>query len=354
MENINLEAIKNVDTDNMYQLLKDYWLHLEKAVNNAKENNAVFPINKPTDFVILGIGGSAISGEILKNLLVNNKSTANISVKVIRGNDIPDIINENTCVFASSYSGNTDETLTALNIVKKKTKNIIAVTSGGKLEAMFKEENMPILYLPKGMMPRCSLVYSFFHLLYVLVRHNILDGNAVSKTVEELINRKNDPRFDYSVISDDNIAINIAKRFYNKIPVVYSSNRLEAPNLRWRAQIQENANAAAFGNLFPEANHNEINGWSVPKDLINRFVVLFLKDNSDLDLIKNAMKLADSVIKNNGIDTLELKANGEDDLVKFFDLICIGDWVSFYLAVMNGVDPTPIPNIMNLKAMMAK
>ena len=81
MENINLEAIKNVDTDNMYQLLKDYWLHLEKAVNNAKENNAVFPINKPTDFVILGIGGSAISGEILKNLLVNNKSTANISVK---------------------------------------------------------------------------------------------------------------------------------------------------------------------------------------------------------------------------------------------------------------------------------
>ncbi len=355
MKNLNLEIIQEVDKQNMYQLLKDYWLHIEKAINNAKRSTAIFSVEQIKSIIILGIGGSAISGEILRNYLYRFSSTANINVKIIRGNDIPDIVDSNTCVFVSSYSGNTDETLTALDIVKNKTKNLIAITSGGKLEELFNKENLPVLKLPEGMMPRCSLMYSFFHLLYVLLRHNILNyKDDIEPAINSLINRKNDSIFDYSKLTEDNIAINIAKKFFNNIPVIYSSDRFEAVNLRWRAQIQENANSMAFGNILPEANHNEINGWSMPSDILKRFIVLFLKDYKDVEILKNAMKLSNTILENNKIASIELYCKGNEILTKIFDFICIGDWVSFYLAILNNVDPTPIPNIMNLKAMMKK
>ncbi len=349
MQNITSNIIKTVDSQDMYKLLTDYYLHLENAINAAQKSEAIFE-NPSTDIIVLGIGGSAISGELLKSYISSLKLSKEVRIRIIRGNDVPEDINSNTCVFVSSYSGNTEETLSALDIVSKKTKNLIAITSGGKLEELFVSKKMPILKLPKGMMPRCSLAYSFFHLLYVLLRQNTIAEKEVVGAVQELLARRNNKDFDFSFLGDDNVAIDIAGKIAGKIPIIYSSELLYAVNLRWRAQIQENANSIAFGNIFPEANHNEINGWNFPEDLLNKFYVIFLNERQDNLTAKKSMELAATVLEDERIPILEIDGNGKYLLTRMFDLICISDWVSFYLAIMYDVDPTTIPTITKLKA----
>ena len=353
MQNITLDIIKSIDSQNMYQLLKDYWIHIENAINAAQKSKAVFDA-PATDIVILGIGGSAISGELLRSYIKKLNFKKEVRIRIIRGNEIPDNIDMNTCVFVSSYSGNTEETLSALEIVKKKTKNLIAITSGGKLEEMFVSQKLPILKLPGGMMPRCSLAYSFFHLIYVLVRQNIIEDSFIYGAVQELLARKNNEDFDFSHIDNNNIAIDIAKKFTNKIPIIYSSELMQAVNLRWRAQIQENANSISFGNIFPEANHNEINGWNYPKDLLDRFYFLFLLEKEDNLTAQRSMELARTILEEENIATMELEGNGKHFLTRMFDLICISDWTSFYLAIIYDVDPTTIPTITKLKALASR
>ncbi|MPM82659.1 hypothetical protein SDC9_129721 [bioreactor metagenome] len=194
------------------------------------------------------------------------------------------------------------------------------------------------------------MFYSFFHLIFVLSRQNIINSKDFSDAIDVIVANRYETKLDYSTINNNNLTIAIAKLITNKIPLIYSNQgNLEAVNLRWRAQIQENSNQMCFGNYYPELNHNEINGWSLPAELIDKFVVIAIKDEADSAELNETLTNSLELLKESNRNVIELTVEGEFLLDRMVKLICIADWVSFYLAIFNSVDPTPIPEIAKLK-----
>jgi glucose/mannose-6-phosphate isomerase len=356
--------IKKFDLQNMFQLLQNYWKDIKIAVENAKKSEITFEVPKKKttakttkattaasktkqsfELLILGIGGSAMSGELLKSYLKYLIGTQDLKITISRGWEIPDDISAKTCVFVCSYSGNTEETLLALEKVQAKSKNIIGVTSGGKLAEKCSENKFPILELPKNLMPRCAMSYSFFHILFVILRQGLISKEAteiLENSIREILETNINP----------NKAVELAQKMKNKIPIIYTAQaRLEAVNLRWKAQIQENANQICFGNFFPELNHNEINGWTIPSDLADRFFFISMTDKDDSEELNNLIKKSMLLLKNNGMNVMNIAIDAKFLLTRIYLLFWLGDWTSFYLAILNQVDPTPIPEISKLKEM---
>ena len=355
IKDLNFDTIKQIDTENMYQLLTDYGKLIKDAVKkSASVKN--YKTKKIKNILILGIGGSAMAGELIKSYIKYSNANKNVEINVVRGTEIPNNIKENSCVFCCSYSGNTAETLEALGKIKEFTSNIIAITSGGKLAEIAKEKDYDLLNIPTGMMPRCAMFYSFFYLLYAMFQFNLFDDfneNNIKTAIKKIISDDFCKSLDYSSIDNDNNSIMIARLCQGKIPIIYTgAERLEAVNLRWRGQIQENANQLCFGNYFPELNHNEINGWMFPSDLLNRFVVIAMKDVDDSKELNVAISNSLDLLSENGIEVVEVVVAGNTLLERIVRLICLADWVSFYLAIMNNTNPTPIPMIMKLKEKM--
>jgi glucose/mannose-6-phosphate isomerase len=358
IENLCIDEIKKYDASDMYSLLSNYWKHIETAIKQANSSDIVFKEKKPDEILILGIGGSAMSGELLSSYLKNIVQTQLPKISLNRDWDIPKNISKKTWVFVCSYSGNTEETLSAFEKIQKHTDNIIAITSGGKLEEICNEKGYQVLKMPTGMMPRCAMFYSFFHLLFTFVRHKIIrDDDLVefSHSIDVLYYSKFNSSLDYSVLDDKNYAIKAAKLLVDKIPLIYTTQpRLEAVNLRWRGQIQENANQMCFGNFVPELNHNEINGWVFPNDLLSRFAVIAMKDVADSKVLQDCFDNTVEMLEEKNITIITIPVEGRGLLERLVGLICLADWVSFYLAIFNEVDPTPIPEIAKLKAQQKK
>jgi len=159
----------------------------------------------------------------------------------------------------------------------------------------------------------------------------------------------------YTRLDESNPALELAKKIFGKIVVIYSStDRLDSVNLRWRCQIQENAKHLAFGNLLPEMNHNEINSWNNPEGFGKNMVIIFLRDNEDNPRIKVRFDALAEVLSPLCSNIISVESSAETLLARMFDLIWLGDWVSFYLAMLNGEDPTPIPAISTLKEKLSK
>ena len=357
VSDLNLERIKQIDADNMYQLLINYGTHIKNAVDNALSpviSKNFIDLNKKRikSIFILGIGGSAMAGELLKSYLKYVLCDNNIEIIINRGILSSFEINENALVFCCSYSGNTIETLTALEYVRRRTSNIVAITSGGRLSKIAEQEGLTLLKLPIGMMPRCAMFYSFFHLLFMLRVLNLIENfdDIIERSIERILTTEFWSSLDYSVINNNNIAIVLARLCEDKIPIIYTGEeRLKAINLRWRGQIQENANQLCFGNYFPELNHNEINGWMFPADLLDKFVVIAMKDIEDSVGLNTAITNGLNLLRQKGIQVIEVVVAGHTLLERIIRLICIADWFSFYLAIINNTDPTPIPLITELK-----
>jgi glucose/mannose-6-phosphate isomerase len=327
---LTTSLIKKIDVDNMQLLLTDYYKHLETAIKNAsaitsKENS----FNNIKKVLILGIGGSAMSGELLRCYLKYILGSKCPQIIICRGTEIPNNITAKTQVFCCSYSGNTQETLQALNKIKSLTQNISVCTSGGELEEIAIKENYELLKMPQGMMPRCAMFYSFFHLLYAMMRTTITTPKhlkEISKSINSILNKEYEESLNYSNINDQNITIILARLMQNKIPIIYTgAERLEAVNLRWRAQIQENANQVCFGNYFPELNHNEINGWMFPKNLINDFIIISMKDIEDPPELNSMINKSVQLLRNNKMEVIDVLVDGDNLLKRLIRLICIAD-----------------------------
>ncbi|MDR0927790.1 MAG: hypothetical protein LBO69_08510 [Ignavibacteria bacterium] len=357
--NLTLETIKNIDSDYMYSQLTEYWDNFSSAINeaNAIREDAVFfdadTDIQPDKILIFGIGGSAVSGEIYRSYLKYILADKCPIIEICRGTEMPNRITQNTHVYICSYSGNTEETLSAMSKVEKFTTNIMAITSGGTLADICEERNYPVLFMPTDMMPRCAIYYSLFRLIISTLRKFNIDWHThsyITNSIEHILKDNDRTLCDYSILDDNNMAIAIARILHNKIPLIYTAQcRLEAVNLRWKAQIQENANQLCFGNFFPELNHNEINSWCFPANMIDKFVVVVMKDPEDDKELNNRIDNSMKFLKEKGISVIEIPAPTGDLFERIIRLICLGDWVSFYLAIMNNVDPTPIPLISELK-----
>ncbi|MEJ5245683.1 MAG: bifunctional phosphoglucose/phosphomannose isomerase [Bacteroidota bacterium] len=355
----NFDDLRKYDTSKMFQVLLDFPEQIKEAIEIA-QNCHTFKNTDilPTKFLILGMGGSAIGGDLLRSFCRAVSGANHLQIIINRSYEIPAFIDESWFVIASSYSGGTEETISAYNLAKCRTKNIIAITSGGQLEELARQDGFPAINIPSGFMPRCALGYSFFTLLLLLIRINSIDSNLaksilsnIERTIELLISKSKI----YSENTGNNLSLLIANKIKGKIPVIYSSeNILDVVNLRWRGQIQENSKNLAFGGFLPEMNHNEINSWIEPSSLINHFVFIMLRDKEENQQISKRFEAIKQIFSEMGNEVIELQSDADNLLARIFDLIYLGDWVSYWLALLNGQDPTPIPLISKMKGILSK
>ena len=296
--------------------------------------------------VICGMGGSAIGGDVLRAYAAEK---ARIPIVVNRDYTLPGFVGEGTLVMIASYSGTTEESLSALDAAQKRGAQCVAITSGGELRQRADRERFPAAVIPGGLAPRTALGYMFFPMLMIAGRLDIIDVRTAE--LEQLIADLTAKTALCANYHDaENPAVRIAEALRGRLPVVYAAQRgLDAVVTRWRCQIHENAKMLAYGNVFPEMNHNEIVGWEQNPDLLKRVAVVLLRDSHDLPQIRRRMSVTLDLIRPLAGEVIEVYAGESSLLSRIFGLICLGDWVSFYLAVGTGMDPYPIEKINALK-----
>jgi len=356
MDEKNLEAILNdldhlrsFDPENMYNRIFDLPEQMEKALKLAevwKVGPGDFPDVK--NIVVIGMGGSAIGGELVKSLL---SSQLLVPFEVCRNYELPEYVDDESLVIVSSYSGNTEETLAAADDALRRKAMMAAITTGGMLEDVASINDIPILKVPTGWQPRAAIGFSFVPLLILMDKIGMIKDASkdIKATYEKMV------KFREKYIEDNPSISNPAKRLAVKIkgriPIIYSGPRLtDAVAIRWKGQICENAKNMAFANHFPEMNHNELVGWSEQiKEHGEHLIVIFLRDADDHPRIRRRMNIVKEIISKLEIEVMDLHSMGESPLERIFSLIQMGDFISYYLAILNEVDPTPVEAIESLK-----
>ncbi len=353
---LSFEKMMELDSANMFSILKEFPEQLSKAMSIGIQSPSFNLQPASNDFLVLGMGGSAIGGDLLKNFLAFSDIDNKIKINVCRDYSIPKFVDENTNVIASSYSGNTEETLTTVKSALKITKRIICITTGGELKQFAIDNKLPYIEIPVGLQPRAALGFSIIPMIYVILNCGILPETELRKaqfSIENMIAVITKLSNDYIQLNESNIAVNIANRLIGKMPIIYSSDRYYATNLRWRGQINENAKSIAYGNVLPEMNHNEINSFNNPADIIEKIVVIMLRDKADNERTKIRFSAVKDILTEKTADIIEVDAISNDYFINAMSFIYLGDWVSYYLSVLNGIDPTPIPLITKLKTILS-
>ncbi|MBI5124316.1 MAG: bifunctional phosphoglucose/phosphomannose isomerase, partial [Candidatus Omnitrophica bacterium] len=305
------------------------------------------------NIVCAGLGGSAIGADLVRSYAADD---ARIPIFVNRNYALPNFVNEDTLVIVSSYSGDTEEVLSAYRDARSRGSEIIAITSGGKIGRCAREDNVPCISIPASFPPRAALGYSFFPLLILLSKIGIVKNESafIDETVKILKKLKN-TKIGYRVRRGNNQAKRIAHEIYGKFPIIYgSSDHIDSVVTRWRGQLAENSKTLASSHLFPEMNHNEIVGWENPKSILRNCAVVFLRDAADHPRISRRMDITKNILKKNRIKVIEVSSAGKELLARMFSLVYIGDYVSFYLAILNKRDPTPVERVVYLKKELLK
>ena len=351
--------IPNIDKSNVFGVLKDFPNQVRKAIEIGKsiefDEEFIESSKYLSNIAILGMGGSAIGGDLLKSYLEAMGFLGNIYIS--RNYELPKFVNESYLIIAVSYSGNTEETISALKQALHFTNNIVCVSTGGELQEIAKVNNLNYVNIPSGLQPRFALGFSFFVQLYILIKlGNIEDYLAsIQKDLYELVNLLDENVEYYSMENEANAPYQIALSLYQKQVLIYSSdNILNTINLRWRGQIQENSKQLAYGGFLPEMNHNEINSFVHPESISKNLTFIFLLDKLYHAKVIKRFEIIEELLKSKDHNILVIQSHAEGLISRMFDLVYLGDWVSYYLSILNKEDPTPIPLIIKLKEELSK
>ncbi|MBI2134609.1 bifunctional phosphoglucose/phosphomannose isomerase [Candidatus Woesearchaeota archaeon] len=315
-----------VDSQNMLGVIKDFPKQCREALALPKGLSVPGEVK---NIVVAGMGGSAIGGDLLRVYMQDSK----IPVYVSRDYKVPSFVDSNSLVFAVSYSGNTEETLSSYYDAYEKKAKIIGITSGGKLG----DECEKVVKVPSGLQPRAALGYLFFPMLGIL--HNTGIAKVRNDDLNEVLEvLKNTKKFEEE-------GQQLSKKLRDKIPIIYASEALGPVAFRWKTQINENAKLPAFHNVFSEMNHNEIAGY---QGMDRKFAAVLLRDKNDRQGIKKRMDICKEIMEEK-MNVEEVQVQGRSLLARMLSAIYLGDFVSYYLAVWNRVDPTPVNIIENMK-----
>ena len=295
--------------------------------------------------VVCGMGGSAIGGDLARCLA---EGSSPVPIAVNRGYGLPGWVSPRTLVVASSYSGGTEETLSALEVARERGAQIVAVTSGGTLGAA----GLPTVEISGGMQPRAALGYSLGVLLRLFSHLGLmtLDGDAFDAAVAAARDRA-------ATLGADggSPAHALAAELDGMLPVIYTGvGLMEAAGMRWRTQIHENAKHPAYGNVLPELDHNEIMAFEAgPPEVLSRTVVVALRDADDHAQVAKRFAATRDLVEGAVAGWTEPDLGGGAPLDRVLHAVQLGDWVSYWLAAAKDVDPTPVETIQALKRTLA-
>jgi glucose/mannose-6-phosphate isomerase len=348
---MTLEEIHRIDPDGMYKCILDFPAQVEEAFKIGKSAIVPFKPRNLTSIVITGLGGSAIGGDLLRAYLADEIL---VPITVNRHYTLPEFVGTKTLVIVSSYSGNTEETISAHKDATKRKAKVLCISTGGEVTELARKNKQPCIKIPGGLQPRAALGYSFFPLLMALAKAGFIQSkeNDIKETIALLKMKAQEYG---SPNSNTNPPLELAGRIRGRLPIIYSSShQLDAINLRWRGQIEENAKQLAYGNLLPEMNHNELVGWNMLKELLAKTSVIFLRDKGEHARVSVREEITKKIVSQYAAGVNEVWSQGLSLLTRMFSLIQFGDWVSFYLAILNNQDPTPVKAIEHLKNELAK
>jgi len=341
----NPKVYEQSDLGRMLAHLHRFPQQCQEAWRKAKDFKLPADFSSIDKIVVLGMGGSAIGGDIVRSLTLSLISPI---IFVHREYDLPPFVDDKTLVIASSYSGMTEETISAFSQALKTEAKKLVITTGGKLKALAQEHEVPVFVIDYSAPPRVALSYSLFSLLAFLYQLGYLkDEPKIEDTVQtlEIVLEK----LKETVPTHLNLAKQLAIRLCGKLVVIYGSGFLAEVARRWKTQFNENSKAWAFYEVFPELNHNAVVGYQFPKELSQRVFVVLLRSLSLHPRILARYQITTEILNKAGIEHETMDSYGDSPLSQLMSLVFLGDWVSYYLAILYKIDPSPVKVIDYLK-----
>lgn len=317
----------------------------------AKVWNPEYDDRTITSIVVTGMGGSALAALLVKVLL---QTELKVPFEIVRGYDLPAYVDEGTLVIASSYSGNTEETLSALDEAEKRGAQIAIIASGGKLIDTAATMNIAHVAVPSGIQPRMAMIYNLKS-LFVLLAHFGVASDKYVKELDTLADwlQQESARWRSDVPTEHNLAKQLALETVGKTPIFYGSPLTAPLAYKWKISWNETAKNTAFWNEYPEFNHNEFMGWA-SHPVEKPFVVFDLKSSFDTPRILQRFELTDRLLSGKRPHAHEVQLKGDTLLAQFVWGCILADFASTYTALLNGVDPTPVALIEKLKQELAE
>jgi glucose/mannose-6-phosphate isomerase len=301
--------------------------------------------------MILGMGGSAIGGDLISRLIINE---AKIPMTVNRSYDLPAYVNERTLVIACSYSGCTEETLSALTQALNINAKCMVISTGGKLKEIAEEKHLPLFTFDYNAQPRATLPFSFMAVYCTLQRLGIIGDKSADIAETLKILEQLSQQLDIAVPLEKNQAKQMAEKLYGKFIFIYGSEITSEIAYRWKTQFNENSKNWAACESFSELNHNTIVGYQFPTEFAKNTVIILLRSSLISKAILKRYQATCRVFEHDKIKYSIVDIAGESALAQMLSLVLLGDYISYYLAILNEVDPTPIETIDKLKKELRK
>jgi glucose/mannose-6-phosphate isomerase len=330
------------DTFNLRRVIFEEGKQFQEGISVAK---GVSLPGSYDSITISGMGGSALPGNILRILLHRAWRTVRkkpISIYQNRFYSLPPEAYRNSLNLICSHSGNTEETLASFEEAIANKLPVVGIASGGKLEALCREYGVPFVKLPipfDNFQPRMATGH------FVSAIHTVLADSGIIEDDSENLLRCGE--YLQTIIPElETKGMEIAERIAGKTPVVYADTYLKSLAMIWKIKINENAKTPAFWNYFPELNHNEMVGFTLPQ---GKFIAILLRDVEDDPRNAKRFDITADLMRKQGVDTMVLDISGEGAYNKVFGALALGDWASYHLALLYGIDPTPVDMVEELK-----
>lgn len=346
----DMAYLRSVDPDGMGARVSELPSQCREARALVEAHSLPMEYRLVDEVVILGLGGSAIGGDLVRTLVQDQCS---VPVFVNRDYDLPAFVDDRTLVIASSYSGETEETLAAFGEALERGAWPLAVTTGGRLAEICAKQALPLITFDYKSQPRAALGFSFV-LIFGILRELDLIPDMVDQLEQAIALMESlQSEIGVQVPEEENAAKQLARRLEGCLPVVYGAGHLSEVARRWKCQFNENSKGWAFWEVLPELNHNAVVGYEFPTTMSEVARVLMLSSNLYHPRHQMRLQVTGEILSDKGIAHELIEVEGESRLSQALWAIHLGDYVSYYLAALRRVDPTPVRTIAYLKERLA-
>ena len=346
-----LKTYRQLDASHMLRHLRIMPEQCQLAWEHTMESPLPQGCDKVDKVIILGMGGSAIGGDLVRSLATLENR---IPVWVHRDYGVPPFLDENTLLIASSYSGNTEETLSAFTASLAVPAKRLVLASGGKLKALAESQSVPVICIDYQAPPRAAFPHSFIPLLAIFHRLGLLADKTADFAEAIQVLHQVSSQLVEDVPAASNPAKQLATDLSGRLAVLYGAGILSEVARRWKTQLNENSKAWAFHELLPELNHNAVVGYEFPSEVRERILVVLIHSSLLHPRTSARYRLTTEILAKAGVRHKLIEAMGHSALAHMMSLVLFGDYVSVYLALLNGIDPTPVPVIDYLKSRLAE
>ncbi len=352
MANIDsIEEIEKIDQEGFLNFLKEFPEQCERTWDDWKNNPLPARYVQTKSILIIGMGGSGIAGALIKGMLPD----CPIPIVMWQDYGIPGWVNKDTLVIAISYSGNTEETLDSFKKATEKTDKLVSISQGGELDILSRKYKTCHYKINYAGQPRASFGFLFTSVLSVFSKLKLIEVSEDDFKEAMVLIRALQKKIDNTVPAANNNAKLLAKKLYERIPIVFGSGYLAEMARRWSNEFGENAKSASYYQILPEMNHNTFNGIEFPKDLSRQIYVLVLQSKYDHPRNRIRQDVSMQVLQKYriGHESVMLEPS-PTALTEILQFTLYGAYVSYYLGILYGTDPSQIKVVNFLKDKLAE